>query len=114
MTEDEETPEAPPKKRKPKAPKPPELPPVLLFKITRRDPARIHDILLAGGNTEGIEAHRYEFTKHGDLVFYRFIEAEHVPQGVSYSFRTVKIFAAGTVWDVEDITEAFKTQSSVS
>lgn len=91
------------KKRQEKSkPKPP---PLRTFKV-RRSP---------DDPQEGIEAHRYDFTAAGDLLFYVFTDAELLEDGaMSFGYKTVKGLATGTWYEFEDVTDEFKSQSSVN
>ena len=99
-----------------------ELPPIRTFKVRRDNPEWIvpppgrcaYDYNRATTFRyveEGIEAHRFEFTSHGDIVFQRFVGAFATANGPAYDYRTVKIIASGTWYDAEEVSELFVTSS---
>ena len=85
------------------------LPDIRFFKVRRFAPTPGNINTIEPGEwEEGIEAHRIEEHACGNLTFFRYLSAH--PQesgGVSYTYKIEKLLAAGTYYDLIEVTEDF-------
>ena len=84
-------------------PSKPDVPKVRVFKVTRRPFYGQHV-------EEGVEAHRMEEHDNGNITFYRYLEAHMGDQGIWYTYRVEKLFAAGTYYDIREVSHEFDTR----
>ena len=94
----------------------PEIPQPRLFKVRRMawtsGEFPSGPVLMASCLTEeGIEAHRMEEHPSGNLIFYRYTEAHNSEQGVWYNFRIEKLLAAGSYYDIVEVSQEFEIRS---
>lgn len=95
-------------KRRLQDPPKPEIPPARTFKVAR--------IVRFGDTTttviEGVEAHRLEEHPNGNISFYRYLEAHSGEQGVWYTFKLEKLLAAGSYYDIIELTNQFQLHTN--
>ena len=90
----------------------PEVPKARVFKVRRYSPFDMDVInrVVPEGFEEGIEAHRMEEHVNGNITFYRYLEAHIGDQGIWYTYRVEKLLAAGTYYDIREVSHEFDTR----